>query len=189
MHPRDLAPRYVRSGSESSIVGTSSYKREHGQTLEQQNAIDLLILGKTDREVAETIGVNRVTVTKWRNYDPHFQAELNRCRRELWGASVDRLRGLVPRALDALEQDLEHSKHSGRVAVEILRLAGLDRSGPQDASLETYGVGLTDPDAIVDARVRARRHDRIDELLHGEPVTDRERLSVIEELKRHVTED
>lgn len=35
-------------------------------TPEQLNAVDLLILGKTDKEVSETIGVRRETVTRWR---------------------------------------------------------------------------------------------------------------------------
>lgn len=34
-------------------------------TPEQLNAIDLLILGKTDREVSDIVGVRRETVTKW----------------------------------------------------------------------------------------------------------------------------
>jgi DNA-binding NarL/FixJ family response regulator len=34
-------------------------------TPEQLNAVDLLILGKTDKEVSETIGVRRETVTRW----------------------------------------------------------------------------------------------------------------------------
>lgn len=34
-------------------------------TPEQLNAIDLLILGKTDKEVSEAIGVRRETVTRW----------------------------------------------------------------------------------------------------------------------------
>lgn len=166
--------------------GTSSYKREHGLTLKQQNALDVLVQGETDAVTAEAIGVNRVTVTKWRNYDPHFQAELNRRRKEVWGSSVDRLRSLLPRALDALEQELEHGKQRGRVAVEILRLAGLDRSGPKTSSLETYGVGFTDADAIVDAVARSRRSDPLNELISGEPVTERERESVLDDLSRRL---
>ncbi|MBT2729196.1 helix-turn-helix domain-containing protein [Bacillus sp. ISL-75] len=54
---------------------TKDYKREHGLTVEQYNAIDLLITGKSDQETADIIGVNRVTVTKWRNYDLHFRAD------------------------------------------------------------------------------------------------------------------
>ncbi|MBT2575197.1 hypothetical protein J7E26_14805 [Bacillus sp. ISL-51] len=33
--------------------------------------------------------MNRVTVTKWRNYDLHFRAELNKRRKEIWGSSID----------------------------------------------------------------------------------------------------
>lgn len=163
--------------------GTFGYTREHGLTSKQENALDLVMCGETDASVAEAVGVHRVTVTKWRIYDPHFQAELNRRRKELWGASVDRLRSLLPTALDALEQELVQGKQRGRVAVEILRLVGLDRSGPKASSLETYCVGSTEPDAIIDARARQRR-DPLDELLHGDPVSERERLAVLEDLNR-----
>jgi hypothetical protein len=169
--------------------GTSGYRREHGLTIKQQNAIDLLVCGETDASVAETIGVNRVTVTKWRNYDPLFQAKLNGRRKEVWKASVDHLRSLVPRALDALEDELQNGKQRGRTAIDILRLAGLDRSGPKTSSLETYGVGSTDPEAIVDARARAQRPDPVAEILDGDPVTDHERQKVLEDLHQRLARE
>lgn len=46
---------------------TTGYVRQHGLTIEQRNAIDLLVTGKTDTETADSVGVHRVTVTKWRN--------------------------------------------------------------------------------------------------------------------------
>ncbi len=52
---------------------TKSYNSDRELTIEQQRAIDELVLGKSDQEVAESIGVHRVTVTKWRLYDAHFQ--------------------------------------------------------------------------------------------------------------------
>jgi DNA-binding NarL/FixJ family response regulator len=52
-------------------------------TPEQLNAIDLLIFGKTDKEVAETIGVGRNTISKWYK-NAFFVAELNARREELW---------------------------------------------------------------------------------------------------------
>lgn len=170
------------------INGTSGYKREHGLTVKQENALDRLVQGETDAAAAAAVGVNRVTITKWRNYDLLFQAELNRRRTEVWGASVDRLRSLLPRALDALEHELAHGKQAGRIAVEILKLAGLDRSGPKASSLEIYGVGSTDPDAMIDARARSTRSNPLDELLHGDPVTERERSLVLDDLSRRLTE-
>ena len=35
-----------------------------GLTLNQESAVDLLVIGKTDAEVAEALGVHRVTVTR-----------------------------------------------------------------------------------------------------------------------------
>jgi hypothetical protein len=165
------------------------YKREHGLTVKQENALDLLVQGETDAAVAEVVGVNRVTVTKWRNYDAHFQAELNIRRKQVWGTSVDRLRSLLPRALDVLEAELDHGKQRGRTALEILRMAGLDRSGPKHSSLESYGIGATDPAVILDGIARNRRPDPVDELIHGEPVSEGELQSVLDDLNRHLTSD
>ena len=47
-------------------------------SVEQLNAIDVLVQGRTDKETAETVGVARETVTRWRNDNPHFAAQLNR---------------------------------------------------------------------------------------------------------------
>jgi len=170
-------------------MGTSGYNRKHGLTVVQRNAIDLLVQGENDAATAEAVGVHRVTITKWRNYDPVFQAELNRRRKELWAGSVDRFRSLLPRAFDALEDELQHGKQRGRVALDILRLAGLDRSGPKDASLESYGVGSTDPDSIIEAKARSARPDPIRELINGEPVTKAERQAAIADLERQLASD
>ena len=105
-------------------MGQKRYKREQGLTIEQLNAIDILITGKSDQAVADAIGVSRPTVTSWRLYDPHFQAELNRRRKEVWGASVDRMRALLPKAFDVLERALDEGSY--RAALELIKLAGLD---------------------------------------------------------------
>ena len=39
-----------------------------------------------------------MTVTKWRNYDISFQAELNKRRKEIWGVSIDKLRAVVTKS-------------------------------------------------------------------------------------------
>jgi len=105
-------------------MGQKRYKREQGLTIEQLNAIDILITGKSDQAVADAIGVSRPTVTSWRLYDPHFQAELNRRRKEVWGASVDRMRTLLPKAFDTLERAIDEGSY--RAALELIKMAGLD---------------------------------------------------------------
>lgn len=105
-------------------------------TVSQENAIDALILGNTDREAGEKAGVARETVTRWRNDNADFIAELNRRRSALWAASHDRLRSLVAKAVDVLEQAL--TVGDTRAAVEVLKATGTygniqPPNGPQDA--------------------------------------------------------
>jgi hypothetical protein len=107
-------------------------------SVEQLNAIDVLVQGRTDQETAETVGVARETVTRWRNDNPHFTAELNRQRRLIWGDSHDRLRALAGKAVDVLETSLDEG--DSRVAVEVLKAIGLygqvqPPTGPEDAEL------------------------------------------------------
>src|SRR6516162_5854945 len=104
----------------------------------QLSAIDLLASGKTDKETAELLGLSRTCITKWRLYSPEFQATLNRRRAEVWGAGIDRLRSLIPKALDALAEEVasKESPNRFKAAVELLKLAQLP-SG-------TAGIGPTD---------------------------------------------
>ena len=87
---------------------------------------------------ADTVGVARETVPRWRNNNPHFAAQLNRQRRLIWGHSHDRLRGLASRAVDTLDAALQNG--DARAAVEVLKAVGLygqvqPPSVPEDAEL------------------------------------------------------
>jgi hypothetical protein len=82
-------------------------KNRHELSIEQLNAIYLLITGKTDQEVAEQAGCSRQTICEWRNNHSAFIAELNSRRQGLWGAQTERLRGLVGKAIEVLGADLE----------------------------------------------------------------------------------
>ena len=95
-------------------------------TPEQLNAIDLLILGKTDKEVSEAIGVRRETVTRWHK-NAFFIAELNTRREDLWVESKLRLKALVHDAVDVLTDGLKSSDEKIKItsAVHILKTVGL----------------------------------------------------------------
>lgn len=129
--------------------GTAVYTRQHfaGPTLAQQSAIDLLVTGKSDTETAAALGLSRTTVSKWRLYDPVFQAALNRRRAEVWSDGAERLRALVPKALDALAAELDGGPNRLKAALALLRIAQ-----PPD-------VGPTDPDAIASRIVAERRNN------------------------------
>ena len=112
-------------------------------SLEQENAIDLLIQGHSDREVASAVNVSRQTVNQWRNRDSVFMGELNARRQAVWGNQAERLRSLISQAVDVLESDLssEDVRLRQSAAVHILKAVGL-----YGADLKP--TGETSPDAI-----------------------------------------
>jgi len=112
----------------------------------QELAVDLLATGATVTAAAEASGVTRQTASEWLNAHAGFRAALNRRRQELWAESTDRLRALLPKALDVLGDELAGEKRLA-AAVHVVRMAGL------------YGLpcpaGPTDP-----AELEAERTER-----------------------------
>ena len=96
-------------------------------TPQQETAIDLILAGKNDREVAQTIGKSRSTVNIWRNHDPRFIATLNDRRQQVWGGQLNRLNNLVTEAVDVLQDGLHDSDIKVRIvsAVHILKATGV----------------------------------------------------------------
>lgn len=107
-------------------------------SLPQLSAVDLLAAGKSDTETAAVLGLHRVSVTRWRLYSPGFRAALAERRAAVWGAAADRLRVLLPRAVDVLAEVLADPAAPNRtaVALAVLKLAGplpLAPADPPDA--------------------------------------------------------
>lgn len=128
-------------------------------TAQQHRALDLIAAGSRDSEVAENLGVNRTTVWRWRHYDSEFQAELNLRRYELSQAATERLRSLVPCALDAIAEELEGPRKL-RAAATILDLAGFKAMPKSGIHLKPSGAVTAD---AIDAD--RRRSAELDELL------------------------
>ena len=57
--------------------------------------------------VAEIVGVPETTVTMWRNQNYDFVSELEQRRLDHWNKQVDRLRSLIPNAIDVLMSGLD----------------------------------------------------------------------------------
>ena len=112
--------------------------------VKQENAIDLLVQGKTDGEVAQAVGMARQTIQSWRTTNSLFKAELNRRREELWAGGSDRLRALIGEAVSILEGDLanvDEPRLRQQAAVHILKAVGIYGADLKPA-------GETDADAI-----------------------------------------
>lgn len=111
-----------------------------GLSITQETALLALMSGATQGEAAERAGVTRETVCRWLQDDPEFVAALNRARKEVWDASVDRLRLLALKATEVLAKLLESDDPRMRLsAVQLaLKSTGLDALsapiGPLDAT-------------------------------------------------------
>ena len=93
-------------------------------TLSQLTAIQLqavmkLVEGRNVSETAQELQVCRETVSRWKNSDPVFIAELNRQREELWENAQERLRHLVGAAVDTLEDAVIEGDL--KAAIEVLK--------------------------------------------------------------------
>ncbi len=126
-------------------------------SIEQQNAIDHLLQGKSDRAVAAEVGVSRTTVWEWRNHDPLFIAELNRQRSELWMEARGRLKLMANRALDVLEQQLDGDDPKASLTAAKYILQGTKLLGDTDLPSE----GPTTPEAVIMEDLRRKAHQEL----------------------------
>lgn len=108
-------------------------------TARQEIAMNGILGGKRDKEIAQEIGVSRETVSKWRHHNPVFQAEYNLRRKQIWDANRERLASLITKALGAIEKALEMGDAS--VALRILRCAkGLNTIECPDGPTDVEGI-------------------------------------------------
>ena len=127
----------------------------------QLQAIDLILIGNTDDQVAKYVGVNRSTVNQWKNHNIYFQAELNRRRKEIWEATLDELRSLLSGALRTIKQAIDQG--DAKIALEVLKMAGLDMR-EFDSHLGEIGIGWTTPEEIMKWEERENKNP-IDKIL------------------------
>lgn len=116
-------------------------------TPQQAAAADLVALGRPDGDVADAVGVTRQTVCVWRRHHPAFMVAVADRRREVWSESADRLRCLLPKAVDRLERALD-GPNGWRVALALVKLAGQ----------ELHPEGPTEVEDLIE--VRAARSER-----------------------------
>jgi hypothetical protein len=117
-------------------------------SIEQQNAIDLLILGKSDKEVAEAVGVNRTTIWEWRTAHPIFMTSLERQRAEVWRQPQERLRSLLSKAVENLGQAVESGDL--KASIELLKAVGMYGDGTMNA------IGEQDPEKLIRQQAEAQ---------------------------------
>ena len=94
---------------------------------DQATAVDILATGGSLDDVQKATTVEAATVRAWLR-DADFVAALNVRTNEVRDAHLDRLRAMVPKALDTLEGLLESQDEAVRlrVASYVLKAAALD---------------------------------------------------------------
>jgi transposase-like protein len=123
----------------------SDEKEERNLSPKQELAADLLAAGETISGAAEKVGVARQTLSEWFNHSQEFRIAIESRRAEVWQTMTNKLRALVPKAIEALEQELSGVNRM-RAAAQILKLAGLHNAptplAPEDVQDLKYGRSM-----------------------------------------------
>ena len=98
-----------------------------GLSIKQEQAIELMMGGMTDGEIAEEVGVGRQTVSKWRNQDADFRAALALRRELVRERHMEALGELVEKAIAVVKEALESPDEKTRLktAMFVLKVSGL----------------------------------------------------------------
>ena len=88
-------------------------------SLKQHYAMELLLIGKSNAEVAALIGVDSEIIGQWQNLDAEFIVAINALRAAAWEGSVARLKSLMSRALDVVEEAV--TRGDEMVAISFLQ--------------------------------------------------------------------
>ena len=87
----------------------------------QHEAIALMVQGYFDAQIAREIGVSRITLWRWKAFDPVFRRLLAKARAEAYQQRVDRQGLLLDLAGDALERVLRGNRDQ-KETINVARL-------------------------------------------------------------------
>ena len=118
--------------------------------LKQAACILHMLAGDSQRTIAQLLSIDESTISRWKQ-DPGFLAALGKAQADVQSATVERLRGLQGKALDALADLLDSIEPKIRLsaASAILERSGLTLTAP----------GPTDPADIV-LQQKTKEQDR-----------------------------
>ena len=115
----------------------------------QEMALELVMCGMNDGDIAKRAGVSQQTVNTWRNHDEDFRMLLAERRVVLREQYQDELSGLVSEAIGVMREAIQEGDMPSRLwaAHAVLRMLGLQAAVPtqkQPSSEEIINEFLSD---------------------------------------------
>lgn len=108
----------------TEISDNQSLKNVVRLSAKQYHAIELILAGKSDAQIAETVGKRRNTIWQWRNHNPQFIAALNQRQKQLQEESVKQMENLCSQSLEVIERaldDVGELKPGVQLALAVIR--------------------------------------------------------------------
>ena len=102
----------------------------------QQTAMEKMLSGDSLSAAASAAGVTRMTLYRWLNHDPRFQAAYNAWQQEALLGARTKLLALADSAVSTVAHEVQHN---GRLALRVLESLGV---------LEPPVPGSTDPKEV-----------------------------------------
>ena len=101
--------------------------KDEGLNAKQEAAIDLMMAGMTDVEVASELGIARQSVSRWRTGNSTFIEALEMRRALMRERHMYEMSELVERAIDVVRKNLAQGdeKTQLKVAMVVLKMSGL----------------------------------------------------------------
>ena len=98
-----------------------------GLSDKKERALELVMSGMTDGEIAKQVGVSRQWVNTWRNQDAEFMYELEVRRQALREKHMDSLSQLVEKSINVLRDALEEGDPQTKLkaAMYVLKASGV----------------------------------------------------------------
>ena len=127
----DYPPSENRGDGSTSQPPATEVVTDNSALLDERQrvAIELMLSGATLTSVAQSVGIGRKTLYRWRTDDPAFRGELQRRRSEILDSSVDRFRDLLGKSMDLIETQLRdpYTITSLRAARTLLTMSGVSK--------------------------------------------------------------
>ena len=120
---REAVERFERELPETQERDRQIAERDNATRANQTRAIQLILQGKNNQQIADAIGVSRQTVSFWQNQDEKFKADLNDEIKAWQGAQRAKFASVIDTAYESLISLLQSDDPQIRLkaAVEVLK--------------------------------------------------------------------